>query len=105
MPSASGSLCDSTMFRCGDGTCIPLSYACDGELDCNDGSDELCGMLPSMLCAVCFALAVRKAWLIYIAPKVLPQQKYSARIDFGAGAKLVWPCIRRHVIDRTLSIL
>ena len=27
-------------FRCGNGTCIPMSWACDREDDCEDGSDE-----------------------------------------------------------------
>ncbi|XP_065291471.1 basement membrane-specific heparan sulfate proteoglycan core protein isoform X26 [Dermacentor albipictus] len=40
--NASRSLCNSTEFRCRDGTCIPLSYVCDEEVDCKDGSDELC---------------------------------------------------------------
>ncbi len=27
-------------FRCTDGSCVPLSYQCDGEDDCPDASDE-----------------------------------------------------------------
>lgn len=32
--------CAARHFRCGNGKCIPLSWACDAERDCDDGSDE-----------------------------------------------------------------
>ena len=28
-------------FRCENGTCIPISWACDGQYDCDEGSDEV----------------------------------------------------------------
>merc|ERR1712212_1013197 len=37
-------LCDAGKLACGDGTCMPKEIFCDGNIDCNDGSDEnLCG--------------------------------------------------------------
>jgi hypothetical protein len=34
-------VCPNTDFRCNStGRCIPLAWACDGEDDCTDGSDE-----------------------------------------------------------------
>jgi len=43
--------CNSDEFRCGDGTCIPLSQRCDWtEYHCLDGTDELdCRTLHSTL--------------------------------------------------------
>ncbi|XP_071805292.1 basement membrane-specific heparan sulfate proteoglycan core protein-like isoform X3 [Asterias amurensis] len=32
--------CNQNQATCRNGQCIPLSYRCDGELDCDDGSDE-----------------------------------------------------------------
>ncbi|XP_014362948.1 low-density lipoprotein receptor isoform X8 [Papilio machaon] len=32
--------CTSNEFRCKTGRCIPLSWRCDNEKDCSDGSDE-----------------------------------------------------------------
>lgn len=32
--------CSGHQFQCGDGSCIHISFACDGENDCADASDE-----------------------------------------------------------------
>ncbi|CAG5108914.1 Similar to CDA1: Chitin deacetylase 1 (Bombyx mori) [Cotesia congregata] len=32
--------CKDGTLACGDGTCLPSSYFCDGSVDCIDGSDE-----------------------------------------------------------------
>lgn len=33
--------CASHEFTCQNGVCVPSWYVCDGEADCQDGSDEL----------------------------------------------------------------
>lgn len=38
--------CSSNFFSCKSGKCIPMSWHCDGNNDCQDGSDEYeCGGL------------------------------------------------------------
>lgn len=41
------SVCDQYSFQCEDtDVCIPNFYVCDGEENCEDGSDEMrCGRL------------------------------------------------------------
>ena len=32
--------CEASEFSCGDGSCVPREFVCDGSRDCGDGSDE-----------------------------------------------------------------
>ena len=32
--------CEASNFQCRNGHCIPQRWACDGDMDCQDGSDE-----------------------------------------------------------------
>ncbi|XP_039201140.1 low-density lipoprotein receptor-related protein 2-like [Crotalus tigris] len=41
-PSGDGRPCNATMQAVCEDKCIPLSWLCNGEEDCPDGSDELC---------------------------------------------------------------
>ena len=34
--------CTNGQFTCNNGRCIPMSWQCDGDDDCNDNSDEKC---------------------------------------------------------------
>lgn len=40
-------MCSGAFFQCNNSVCLPLLWACDGDADCADGSDEWpqnCGM-------------------------------------------------------------
>lgn len=39
--------CGFDEHTCGDGTCVDISFICNGKEECTDGSDELdCGGSP-----------------------------------------------------------
>jgi len=46
-----GSSCTASQFQCSSADqCVPISYHCDGEVDCQDESDELgCSKLYSYM--------------------------------------------------------
>ncbi len=50
-PDSAGS--PGPKWRCDDGLCIPMSNACDGHPDCQDGTDETkgCNLYPNTSCA------------------------------------------------------
>ncbi len=48
--------CSSDHFTCDNGRCVPLSFRCDGDNDCRDGSDER----DSLCCAYAFACRARR---------------------------------------------
>uniref|UniRef100_A0A1A9V5K9 Sushi domain-containing protein n=1 Tax=Glossina austeni TaxID=7395 RepID=A0A1A9V5K9_GLOAU len=60
LPEDIGDQCEPVFaFRCKSGECIPVKYVCDGDRDCNDGSDEtpdLCGF------SICHSYAFRCAY-------------------------------------------
>lgn len=57
--------CDPmTEFHCSNGNCLPLSWACNGQKDCFDGSDESPSNCPE--CRLIF----KYSHLVY--PNILP---------------------------------
>lgn len=54
--SAVSHTCEASSFQCHNGHCIPQRWACDGDTDCQDGSDEdpaTCGNVSSVCVCVC----------------------------------------------------
>ena len=41
LDDANSTNCSSYQFQCTSGDCVSSNYKCDGDRDCNDGSDEL----------------------------------------------------------------
>ena len=39
--------CKDQFFSCANNKCVRESWVCDGDDDCGDGSDEICGKLST----------------------------------------------------------
>ncbi|XP_062564509.1 low-density lipoprotein receptor-like isoform X2 [Armigeres subalbatus] len=66
--------CAERQFRCNDGHCIHVSFVCDGEADCSDGSDE-----HSRECKV-------------TESKVCSSEEFTCRSGTGTCIPLAWMC-------------
>ncbi|XP_076317919.1 neurotrypsin-like isoform X2 [Tachypleus tridentatus] len=40
-PKTTAKPCEANKFECSPGTCIPLTWTCDGYFDCTNGADEM----------------------------------------------------------------
>ncbi|XP_049944498.1 vitellogenin receptor-like [Schistocerca serialis cubense] len=59
-------VCSDEDFACGDGTCIPDNWVCDGLKDCQNGNDEVLGCSKKLDCGKDFLCSnhhcIPKAW-------------------------------------------
>ena len=65
-------LCSDDYFNCDDGGCVPLDAKCDGQNDCNDGSDEL----------YCATLQLPDNYNKQLSPLVMPELKAKVNVKF-----------------------
>ena len=73
-----GSCNSSTSFSCGDYTCIPLSYQCDGVPDCQTELDEkYCDAAIPHTCQDWYNVGYRENGIY----KICKMKKYNATLN------------------------
>lgn len=64
-PTRPPGACSRDEATCQNGECIPWEYACDGDFDCTDRSDELnCGMYEHQSLALNFLIINSRDYVV-----------------------------------------
>lgn len=90
--------CSGHQFQCGDGSCIHISFACDGEPDCPDALDEdpkECRQKG--MCALCISLKLKSTTAQALCASVF-------FLRFGLISFWWSGCVERSLVSFFLSI-